>query len=505
MKILTTSPRAQQVPVTRWIAAKHPPVQAALGSLGVALVTAVCFFSHLSYLIPSFLYLLILVFLSLSAGFASAVIVSVIAVVCLDVFFVPPVLTWRINDPKDAFALIAYLVTSFVITRLASSERTHAEVAEKKRRDVSLLYETASRLLSLDPEIAAGPRALNIFREGFGLNAACLFDATTSTMQVDGNPGHGLVQATREASVRGEDYLSSDGWVHVHCLYVEGKPAGAAGFEGRFEDEAAVKPLFALAATAFERALAFRNASKAAAAAQAEMLRSAILDAFAHEFKTPQAVIMAAAGSLRETGGLRAEQLEMADVIESEVWRMNRLTTRLLRMARIDRDEVKPNMEIACLEKLVDHLIRQYRGQLPDLRISLESRREAPDVLIDPELMNLAFVQLLDNASKYSTPGSPVTVETDCDGEFADIFVTNEGGFIREDERERVFERFYRGAETEHSASGAGLGLFVARKIARAHGGSLDLCRNYTAGGTTTFRLRLPIVQRGLQDERKAS
>jgi two-component system sensor histidine kinase KdpD len=503
--MLLTSPSAQEVSTARPTAPKQLAIQVVLGSLGVAVVTTVCFFTHLSYLIPSFLYLLILVFLSLSAGYAAAAVVSVIAVVCLDFFFVPPVLTWRINDPKDAFALLAYLVTSFVITRLASSARAHAELAEKKRREVALLYETASRLLSLDPEIAAGPRALSIFREGFSLTAACLFDATSSTLHVDGNPEHGLVDATRGASERGEDYRSPDGWVHVHCLYVEGKPAGAAGFEGRFEDEAAVKPLFALAATAFERALSFRNATKSAAAAQAEMLRSAILDAFAHEFKTPQAVIMAAAGSLRETGGLRTEQLEMADVIESEIWRMNRLTTRLLRMARIDRDEVEPNMEVTSLDKLVAHLIRQYRGHSHDHQISMKSYQEGPEVLMDPELMNLAFVQLLDNACKYSTPGSPVSVEMDGDDEFADVFVTNDGGFIREEERERVFERFYRGTETEHSSSGAGLGLYVARKIVRAHGGDLELYRNQGTSGTTTFRMRMPIIHKELQHERKAS
>ena len=505
MKMLFSSPRAQEALPARPEATYGVTLHAIFGIAGVALVTAVCFSAHVNYLIPSFLYLLILVFLSLSAGFSAAVIVSLIAVVCLDFFFVPPVLTWQINNPKDAFALLAYLVTSFVITRLASSARAHAQLAENKQKEIARLYDTASHLLSLDPEVAAGPRALQIFREGFGLNAACLFDATTSTLEIDGHPGHGLVEATSEASVGGIDYRSPDGWVHVHCLYVEGKPAGAAGFEGRFADDAAVKPLFALAATAFERALSFRKACKSAAAAQTEMLRSAIVDAFAHEFKTPQAVIMAAAGSLRETGGLQPEQLEMADVIESEIWRLNRLTNRLLRMARIDRDEVKPNMEVTSLDKLVAHLIRQYRTQSRDRHISLRHWRNGPDVLADPELMNLAFVQLLDNACKYSTPGSSVIVDMEHGDEFADIFVTNDSGVIREDEHERVFERFYRGVETEHSASGAGLGLYVARKIARAHGGDLELFHNHTGTGTTTFRIRMPIVQKEALLERKAS
>ncbi len=96
----------------------------------------------------------------------------------------------------------------------------------------------------------------------------------------------------------------------------------------------------------------------------------------------------------------------MADVIESEVGRLNRLTTRLLRMARLDRDDVQPTMEIINLGMLVAHLIGQYRGLSADHPVSIKVRQNVPDVKADPELMNLALLQLLDNACKYSQPGT---------------------------------------------------------------------------------------------------
>jgi two-component system sensor histidine kinase KdpD len=474
-------------------------IQVLLGSLAIAIITAVSFFAHLNYLIPSFLYLLVVVVQSLSVGYASSTIVSVIAAVCLEYFFIPPVLEFDIDDSEDVLALITYVVTSLVISRLASSARSQARIAETKRKEVALLYETASRLLLLEPAAAAG-RALGIFREAFGMNAVCLFDASTTSLQIVGTAEHGLVRDTRNAYIRGEDYRAPDGWIRVHCLRRDGTPIGAVGFECRFDDEATVLPLFALAAIAFERDLSFRTASKAAADTQAEMLRSAILDAFAHEFKTPQAVIMAAAGSLREAGGLQAEQLEMADVIESEIGRLNRLTTRLLRMARLDRDEVRPTMESISFGTLVARIIGQYRGQSADHPISIRFLRDAPDVSADPELMNLALLQLLDNACKYSKAGSEIRVEMDRHEEFAEVLVTNDGCSIREEERERVFERFYRGTATSQSSSGAGLGLYVSRKIVRAHGGRLDLYLNQTAPASTTFRMRLPIVEKERQN-----
>jgi two-component system sensor histidine kinase KdpD len=474
-------------------------MQVTFGLIAIAIITAISFFAHLNYLVPSLLYLLVVVFQSLSAGYASAAIVSVAAAVCLDYYFIPPILEWDINDPEDALALVTYLVTSLVITRLASSARNQTRIADARRREVALLYQTASQLLLLEPANAASGRALSVFREGFGLNAACLFDATLASMQCDGKSEHGLADATRSSYIRGGDYRDSGKWVRVHCFYKDGKPVGAIGFEGRFDDEATVLPLFALAAIAFERDLSFRAASKAAADAQTEILRSAILDAFAHEFKTPQAVIMAAAGSLREAGGLQAEQMEMADVIESEIGRMSRLTTRLLRMAHLDRDEVKPAMEAISLATLVAYLIGQYRGQSADRPISIHLRRDAPNVFADPELMNLALLQLLDNACKYSDPGSEVRVELDWHDQFAEIRVTNDGCLIGEEERERIFERFYRGAATALRSSGAGLGLYVARKIVRAHGGQLDF-QNQKDSGTTTFRIRLPIIEGEQQD-----
>src|SRR5580693_7631253 len=122
--------RTQKFPGGRAASAKRLFFQVALGSFGVALVTIGCFFGHLDFQTSGFLYLIVVVLLSLWSGYASAALVSVIAASCLEYFFIPPVLTWRINSPRDLLALIAYLVTSLVITRLASSARNQARIAE---------------------------------------------------------------------------------------------------------------------------------------------------------------------------------------------------------------------------------------------------------------------------------------------------------------------------------------------------------------------------------------
>jgi len=483
--------------------------QVALGSLGVALITGVCFPAHLSYGIPGFLYLLLVVLLSLTGGFASSALVSLIAIVCLNYFFIPPVLSFEIVEPVGGAALLTFLVTSLVITRLVSRVRDQSGATESKRRDVALLYEAAARLLSLDPEAAAGAKSLRVFREVFGLRAACLFDGGAGRLQVDGESENGLAERTRDAFIRGQDYQDANRELSIQCLHAAGKLTGAVGFEGHLDDRATAGPLSMLAATALERARSFRSASKAAAAVEAEVLRSAILDAFAHEFKTPLAVILTAAGGIRETGSLAAEQLEMTEIIETQTTRLSRLATRLLRMARLDREEVKPRLESIDLHELVARLVHQYESQAEGHIVSVKSSLMAVAVLADSELLGLALVQLLDNAFKYSQPGTAIGIDLQSRNGFAYVRVRNQGRSVRREEQERIFERFFRGSETEHRAPGTGLGLYVARKIVRAHGGSLELdpddASGDASGDATTFCVKLPIREDERQHERKAS
>jgi two-component system, OmpR family, sensor histidine kinase KdpD len=484
--------------------ARRVSLQIAWGLLGVALITFVCFPAK-RLVIPGFLYLLLVVIESLWGGFASAAIVSIAAAVCLEYFFIPPVLEWQIDDPDDFLALLTYLVTSLIITRLASKARNETRKAERGRRDVTLLYEAASRLLSLGPEMAAGPESLRIFREVFGLGAVCFFDDAAARVQIDGESRQELAAKTRDAAITGADFQGGN--VYIRCLRTGRKITGSVGFEGTIDDDAVALALSVLAATALERMRAFRSANKAFADAHAEALRSAILDAFAHEFKTPLAIILTAAGGLRETRSEPLEQMEMTEIIENQTLRLSQLTTRLLRIARLDRDEVKPMMELIDLDhflgRLVDQCAAQCESQFgPPIVASLGA--EPVPIMGDPELLGLAITQLLDNARKYSNPESVVKLMMAVDGEYANIRVSNEGVSIPLNDRERIFERFFRSAETEHIAPGSGLGLYVARKIVRAHDGALDLERSSPDANVTTFLVRLPIIHQEHKYEQEA-
>jgi two-component system sensor histidine kinase KdpD len=476
-----------------------------LGALGVAVITAACFPLHLDLAIPGFLYLLLVVLQSAVAEFAASAIVAFVAVACLDYFFVPPILAWDINRPLDGMALFAYLVTSLVITRFAAKARSAAQNSENQRKALALLYDAACQLLSLEPEAAAGEGSLQILREVFRLRAACLFDATAGEAQVDGDSESGLAGLTQRAFVERRDYDDPSSQVHVRCLRVAGKITGAVGFEGLNDAESTIGSLATLTAGTLDRALSYQAANEAAAATQAEILRSALLDAFAHEFKTPLATIITANEGLREAGALAPEQTELTEIVEGEACRLSHLTTRLLRMARLDREEVTPRLQQEDLAALLRRTVDQLRQQAAERIAVLGLGREPVAVRADSELLGLALMQLLDNALKYSSAGTTVCVSLDFGEGFASIRITSEGVPIPAEERERVFERFYRGSTAGSTAPGTGLGLYFARKIVLAHGGSLELdCQPVDSDGTT-FCLQLPLVQSEKLHELQAS
>jgi two-component system sensor histidine kinase KdpD len=478
--------------------------QTGWGAAAAAAITALCFPLHLDFPIVGCLFLLLVVILSAFSTFASSAIVSVVAIACLDYFFVPPILNLRISRPLDGLALLTFLVTALVITRLASRAREEARNAEARRSDLARLYDLASCLVSVGPDVAVKRGYLGIFRGIFHLRAVCLFDGAAASASFEGESQHNLRELTKQAYIADRDYDRAEARIAIRCMRTAGKAIGAVGFEGLEDAASMAGPLSMLAAAMVQRALSFQQASEAAAATQVEVLRSAILDAFAHQFKTPLAAILTAAGSLRETGPLVPEQTEMVETIETQAAGLGQLTTRLLRMARLDRDEIKPRLQLTDLAAVIRRVANQYKAHANGHNLVVRLDEGPVDVLCDPDMLGLAVVQLLDNAFRYSPPATTITATVAFEDRFATIRVANQGPPILPEEQGHIFDRFYRGVAA-HQISGTGLGLYVARKIVVAHGGTLELDAERKYGPDTTFCLRLPVAKDEARHELKAS
>jgi two-component system sensor histidine kinase KdpD len=472
-----------------------------VGTFVLGVLTYTGYLCHLDLATVGFLCLIVVVLLSSFGNTVSATLHSIVAVSCLDYFFAPPILSLRVSDPLNILALAAFLTTSLGISFQVTRVRRERLLSDLQRKETKKLYELAQQLLALRPEEIDPPRLLTLFRDVFKLRAICLFENDTAASYIVGEPRYDLEARTRMGHLGGEDSDDSLCRISVRCLRVAGKEAGTLGFEWPDSDEFTPDSLSALETTMLERVQAYHDASQAAAAERAESLRIMILDALAHAVKTPLATILTAMGGLRQTGALTPDQTEFVDVVEAETSRLGTLTTRLLRMATLEQEEVRPRLQPVNIPRLIAEELDLRSQQFADHALCLVDQGESAgdavadlsEVEADPELLRLAFEQLIENACKYSHSGSRVDVSAGAmDGSVA-IRVLSRSE-IPPDEHSKIFDRFYRGKRSRDETPGTGLGLDIARKIALAHGGNLVL--EDSSEDRSVFRITIPFCSK---------
>jgi two-component system sensor histidine kinase KdpD len=456
----------------------------------VALATFVAFRLNLNLSTSGSLYFLIVVMIAVVWGFWEASVTSLIAVNCLNYFFVPPVLTWRVSDPQDWVALAAFEITALTVSRLSARAQGQARSEARQRAEVEKLYELSRRILYLDRRQTIGPQIVSLIQEVFRTESVALFDAALARLDATGSGVDGLEQLARDAYFRDSTLEGADAHTWAHVLRLGSKPVGAIAIRGRELGRLTVEPIASLAAIALERARSFEKESRAEAAHQTEQLRTAVLDALAHAFKTPLTAILTASSGLLEAGRLSTDDAELAALIDEQAEHLNRLTTELLQMAKIDSAEVRLRRERVSVLTLIEDVLARYSERLHGRRLEVSDSAADLEVHGDRKILMAALEQFIDNASKYSTPGSPISVAAEENLGEVIIAIHNEGPAIRPADRERIFERFYRAEETRHRATGTGLGLSIAKKAAEAHGGRTWVVSEAATG--TTFYLALP-------------
>jgi two-component system sensor histidine kinase KdpD len=463
---------------------RRSAVRLVRGVVLVCAVTAFCFGLGLNPASTVLLYLIVVVLHSLDCTFAEAAAIAVFADLSFDYFFTEPRFSLMIEWPLDVVTIVCLLTVTLVVTRIQSRSRAEAAEARLQRSNMESLYKVSQALLAQPARV--GPAALDPFVRFCDVAAVCLLDAAAEC-HTAGTSRAGLEAKTREGFIAGHDIADPGRGIAVRCLWAEKTLCGAIGFENLRDAERMAPALAALAATALERARSFRSAATAAAHAETETLRSAILDALAHEFQTPLTTILTAAGGLRAGGSG-----ELTEIVESEASRLADLTSRLLRLARVDREELKPRLQSVDAAALAERSIRRYTRLWPDRTVTFRQVGEVREARIDPQLIGLAVSQLVENACRYSPPDGVVEIEIASRDSLAVLTVWNDGPPVPPAERERIFDRFYRGADARRMSPGSGLGLYVARKIALAHGGDLAMVDN--SANRVGFRLTVPLA-----------
>ena len=223
-----------------------------------------------------------------------------------------------------------------------------------------------------------------------------------------------------------------------------------------------------------------------------EQLRTTVLDALAHNFKTPLTCIKAAASMLRRSPSLTDEDgRDLVIAIDEEADRLAKLINESLDLARIEEHRMNPRHEECDVHGTIQNVVERMSRYLGGRNVTVQIPHDLPLVGGDQFLLEQMFTQILDNAWKYSRPGAAIQVHANSASQRVTVTIQNEGDRIPESERELIFDRFYRGSTHRSTVEGTGLGLAIARSIAEVHGGALWLDQEI---GGPAFRFLLPIV-----------
>ena len=441
-------------------------------------------------------YLLVVLAIASTWGFVEAVVASIAATLTLNFFFFEPILTLTIQDPKNWVALFTFLATALIASQLSDKAKKTTREAMERQRDVERLY-TFSRAILLIESTVSFPRDLTQkLAETFGLTAAVLYDRRRDEFYRAGPfEFEGMDQQLREAALNGTSFADPEKNRVITAIRLGSEPIASLAVQGPPMPDSVLQGIGNLVAIGLERARAQDLAHQVEASRQTDQLRTALIDAMAHEFKTPLTSIVAATTSLlHDPDQPRDSRAQLIKIADEEARHLEDLIDNAVELARLDSAQIHVHTEESNVAEVVQEVVGAIRPEIEDRSVEVVSQEKIPQVALDRRLVKLAIKQLLDNALKYSPPGSPVTIQLRNSNGQIELDVTNQGEGIPAPEQNRIFERFYRSPSVQHRIPGSGLGLSIAYRIAHAHNGDLTV----TSGpGDTTFRMTLPVSSNG--------
>jgi two-component system sensor histidine kinase KdpD len=477
----------------RWTMAgkRHHEVAARL-FLGVAaalLITGAAYKLRFNLSSATSLHLLLVTVIALRWGFLEASVVSLLSVGCLDYFFTEPLFQLYITDSHDWVALITFQSVALVVSRLSNRVSRHVRDSELHNANLQKLYELSQGVLLLDGHEAIEQQLATLIHTALDAEGVALWNGYNQHLSV-----RGACEATEDdmrsicQGERNDDDPSTNPARRV--LQSGTRAIGSLLLSGHSLNVASINAAASLIAVAIERARSFTAESNAEAGRQSEQLRSAILDGLAHAFKTPLTTIKSCSSGLIEIGNLGGREKRLVVLIDTEVSRLDDLTTRVLKTAKVDTLTLRPRRDRLQVAGLLQESVAESVQQLGDHPVVIQPYAQQKTIWADKQLLKMALSQLFDNAAKYSSPGTAITIDVLEEEAETLISVRNEGSFIPQEERDKIFKRFYRSPGSNLRAPGTGIGLSVVKQVIESHQGRVWVSSNLQTG--TTFFLSLP-------------
>jgi two-component system sensor histidine kinase KdpD len=481
-----------------------------LGALVILMITTaiVMMLQHfLGIKRGSVIYLLAVLLAGWHFGLLPALVTAASGVVLSGYLFYSPNYDFWLTQPPELIDLFLFLVVALVASHLANSMKVQNEIARRRETEMSALY-SFSRRLATAQTAADIHRAIEDHLAAHAQRRVVLFGAGSSVQAEPSDPavpdrvraaiedvqGGSSVEATigdetgnvwliRRVSQKMPDF-------GVIAMDLGKVPAATAA-----ELRQSINDMLADAADTLERLDVAHALHEAKMRSETEHLREALIGSVSHELRTPLASILGAATVLSQAPAVTEDKrlTSLASVVRDESERLNNDIQNLLDATRISRQHIKPRMEWIEPADIVNSALERRRRRLAGHNVALDMDSNLPFIYVDPVLIEQAFVQVVDNAAKYSPPGSTIKVAAKRNGTSLTFSVQDTGVGLTDEEQAHLGDRFFRGPRHVTTTSGSGLGLWIAKAFVGANGGKID-ADSAGADRGTTIAIKLPLA-----------
>ena len=462
-----------------------------LAAILLAGLTLVCTSSrgNLSLGTDLLLYLLAVVLVSLVGGFLPALLSAIIASLLLNYYFVPPIYTFTISEPQNALAIAVFVLIATLVSRVVTLSAARATQAARASAEAETLSTLAGSLLRGETALTA---LLERVQETFAVQSVSLLRRSGAAPTSTGDGARGtwdVIDTVGPAPILRPQDADTE-------VPLNGELSLALG--GRIlppEDRRVLGAFASQVAVAYQQRQLTEAAQAAIPLAEADRMRTALLNAVSHDLRTPIATAKAALSGLTDTTIAWSEQdrQELLSTAVSSLDRLTDLVTNLLDISRLQAGV----LSVFPAPFGLDDIVSQALTHVTDSdAVELDVPMTLPEVLADAGLLERVIANLVQNALRHAPDGTQVRVAGSHHEGRVELRVIDRGAGIPTTAEEQVFEPFQRLHDhVSGTEAGVGLGLAIARGFTEAMAGELRM--DQTPGGGLTMIIDLPAANQG--------
>ena len=502
---------SRPVPPRPWQAQTDwPPYAYALITVAICTGIAWAMFPYFAFSNLIMVYLLGVIVVATRYGRGPSLLASLLSVGAFDFFFVPPYFTFAVSDTQYFITFSVMLIVAVVISGLATRIRDQAVSARERERRMAALYAMSRELASTRGVQGLLAVAIRHITEVFRARVAVLLPDASGRLGEGVAVGAEFTMESSEVAVsqwvyehgqvagQGTDTLPGAAGLYVPLLGSRGT-VGVMGLRPNDprslqapEQLHQLETFASQTALAIERARLAEETEQAQVRAETERLRNSLLSSVSHDLRTPLASITGAASTLIENEARldAATRHDLLEALHEEADRLNRLVQNLLEMTRLEAGALVPHTAWHSVEEVVGAALGRFGKSLAERPVTTRIPAELPLVPMDDVLIEQVLINLIDNAIKYTPPGTPIEVSAEETAGAVMVEVADRGPGLPPGEERLIFEKFHR-TDPAPSVRGAGLGLAICEGIIQAHGGRI--WAENRPGGGVALRFALPL------------